>query len=87
MKKLILSTIMSVALLTSFSVSAQNDTKKDCCKAKTECKKECDKEKKCDKKSECTKKCDKNIECNKPCDKKGEGCDKKPKQAKANCCK
>lgn len=71
MKKLILSAIMSVALLGSVSLSAQDATpKKDCCKAKTECKK--DAEKKDDK-----KKCDKKTE-----DKKGSCCSKEAKDKK-----
>lgn len=57
MKKMIMSAIMCVALMASTSVMAQDSTKEDCCKAKTECKKD-DKKKTCkegEKKSCCSK--------------------------------
>lgn len=54
MKKIILSSILSLAFLCSLSLSAQDTTtKKECCKAKTECKKDCEKK-------DCKKKCNKN---------------------------
>lgn len=57
MKKVILSSVMAVALLCSVSVMAQDAKDKKCCdKPKTEAK--ADAKKDC-KKSECTKKCDK----------------------------
>jgi len=59
MKKIILSTVMSFALLLSVSVMAQDtkETKKEgCCKAKTEC--TTAKKDGCTKKAECTKKAD-----------------------------
>ncbi len=89
MKKIILSAIMSIALMASVSLSAQETaksgdsktTKKECC-AKT---KTCDKSKKedCAKKKECDK-------SGKACSDKaasGKTCDKKSKTAKSSCCK
>lgn len=90
MKKIILSAIMSIALVASVSLSAQETansgdskaTKKECC-AKT---KTCDKSKKecCAKKKGCDK-------SGKACSDKpaasGKTCDKKSKTAKSSCCK
>lgn len=83
MKKLILSVIMSFALLTSMSVMAQDSKpKKECCKEKTECTNKCDKDKK-DCKKECNKNkkeaCTQNADCKKKCSK-----DAKKQEA---CCK
>lgn len=62
MKKIILSSVMAVALLCSVSVMAQDTKEKKCCdKPKTEAKKDCSKDKKeCADKKECK---DKKAEC------------------------
>ena len=66
MKKIILSSVMAVALMCSVSVMAQDTKEKKCCeKPKTETKKDC-------KKSDCAKKCkkgEKKAECTEKKDK------------------
>lgn len=60
MKKIIMSAVMCIALMASSGVMAQDGktAQKDCCKAKTECKKDCDK-KCCTDKKATDKKCTK----------------------------
>ena len=80
MKKLILSAVMSLALISSVSLMAQDNkpADKSCCKAKTECPKDKNKDACCDEK--------KSADCKKK-DKKSTCCadnnkDKKTKSAK-----
>jgi len=77
MKKLIMSAVMCVALMASASVMAQDGktAQKDCCKAKTECKKDgekkdCCKDKKATDKKACTKDGKKSCCADKKADKK-----------------
>ena len=62
MKKAVISVLMFAALAFSVNAMAQDGSKKENCKAKTECKKECKEEKK----KECEKKSTKETKC---CDK------------------